>query len=132
MADAVYPKFKEALMNGSIDLINDDIRAILVDTDTYTYNTTHEFLTSVGAGNRVAVSGAMTGKSVTSGTFIAADLTWSAVTGDISEAVIIYKHTGVDATANLICYMDSLTGLPVTPNGGDINLDLDAAGIFTL
>jgi hypothetical protein len=49
--------------------------------------------------------------------FDAADKTLSAVTGDQSEAIIIYKHTGTDSTSNLIAYIDSGSGLPFTPTG---------------
>ena len=46
---------------------------------------------------------------------------------------MIYIDTGVAGTSRLIAYIDTgVTGLPVTPNGGDINITWDAAGIFTL
>jgi hypothetical protein len=40
--------------------------------------------------------------------------------------------TGTPTTDRLICYLDSanVTGLPVTPNGGDITLTV--ANVFTL
>ena len=59
------------------------------------------------------------------------------VTGDPCEALIIYKHTGTDATSRLIAYIDTVTGpaaLSVTPNGGDITIVFDngANKIFKL
>ena len=45
---------------------------------------------------------------------------------------MIWKDTGSEATSPLIAYFDTVTGLPVTPNGGNINLTFDAAGIFAL
>ena len=33
---------------------------------------------------------------------------------------MIYKDTGSEATSPLIAYIDTATGLPITPNGGDI------------
>ncbi len=45
----------------------------------------------------------------------------------MSEALVIYQHTGVDATSELIAYIDTgVTGLPVTPNGGDITVTWDS------
>lgn len=131
MADVIYPKAKEAFFSGSIDLTTDDIRVILVDTADYTYSTAHDFLDDVPAGARVAVSGSLTSKSVTDGVFDAADVTFSSVTGDVSEAVIFYKHTGTESTSNLIAYIDSWGDFPVTPNGGDITLEFNASGIIT-
>jgi hypothetical protein len=38
---------------------------------------------------------------------------------------VIYKDTGTAATSPLIAYIDTATGLPVTPNGGDITVTWD-------
>lgn len=132
MASAIYPKFKETLLSGGVDLTAADVRAILVDTADYTYNSAHDFLDDVPSGARVATSSALASKTVTNGVFDAADKTLTAVTGDQSEAIILYVHTGTESTSRLICYIDSGTNLPVTPNGGDINVQWNASGIFSL
>lgn len=132
---AVYPKAKEAYMAGSIVMLTDDLRAILIDLADYTYSAAHDFLDDVPAIARVSVSGSLVGKSITNGVFDATDVTLNAVTGDPSEAVIVYKHTGVEATSNIIAYIDSAaSGLPVTPNGGNIVLAWDngASKVFAL
>lgn len=129
MASALYPSFKQLLLGGDIDLASDDIRAIIVDTADYTYSAAHDFLDDVPAGARVAVSSALGSKTITSGVFDAADVTFSAVTGDSVEAIVLYKHTGVDATSSLIAYID---GISVTPNGGNIVASWHASGIFAL
>jgi len=65
--------------------------------------------------------------------FDAADISYPAVTGDPAEALILYIDTGVEATSPLVMYMDTgVTGLPVTPNGGDINVTWNASGILQL
>ena len=127
MADAIYGKARKAFLDGSIDLLTDDIRVILVDSADYTVSIdVDDFLDDIPAGARVAVSGAMTTKTTTLGVFDADDITYSAVSGDISEAFVIYRHTGVETTSELIAYIDGATGLPVTPNGGDITITWDA------
>lgn len=132
MASVLYPKAKEGLLDGSIDMDTHDIRAIVVDTADYTFSALHDNLDDVAAGSRVAVSGALTTKTCTNGTFDADDVVLSSVTGDPSEAVILYKHTGTESTSRLICYIDSGSGLPVTPNGGNVTLAWNASGIFSL
>jgi hypothetical protein len=64
----------------------------------------------------------------------AADVTLTSVTGDISESIDIYQHTGTESTSRLICNIDTATGLPVTPNGGNIVLQWDSGSnrIFKL
>lgn len=132
MTSAIYPKFKEALLSGAVDLTSVDVRAILIDSADYTYSSAHDFLDDVPSGARVATSTALASKTVTNGVFDAADKTLSAVTGDQSEAIILYVHTGTESTSRLICYIDSGTNLPVTPNGGDITVQWNASGIFAL
>lgn len=123
MANALYDFGRQAFLDGDIDWSSDDIRVILVDTVDYTVNlATHNALDDVPSGARVAVSSALTGKSSTAGVADAADVTFSAVTGDPSEALVIYKHTGTESTSLLIAYIDTATGLPVTPNGGNITV----------
>lgn len=138
MANALYDKGRQGFLDGSIDWDTDDIRAILIDTADYTVDlATHDFLDDVAAGARVAVSGSFASKTVTDGVADAADITFTAVTGDPCEALLIYKHTGSDATARLIAYIDTVTGpaaFAVTPNGGDITIvwDNGANKIFKL
>jgi hypothetical protein len=126
MANSLYTKAKEGLINGSIDLDSDDIRVVLVDGADYTPNlSTHEFLSDIPSAARVAVSGALLNKSVTDGVFDADDIIIESVTGDQFEYLVLYKHTGSDATARLIMLIDSATGLPCTPNGSDITVSWD-------
>lgn len=135
MANALYDKGREGFLDGSIDWDTDDIRVILIDTADYTVNlSTHDNLDDIPGGARVATSGALSGKTVTAGVADASDVTFSAVTGDVSEALVIYKHTGTESTSRLIAYIDSATGLPVTPNGGDITVTWDSGAnkIFKL
>ena len=123
MANELYDKARQGFLDGSIDWDTDDIRAILIDTDDYTVDLeSHDNLDDIPAAARVAVSGALTGKTVTNGVADADDVTFSAVTGDECEAIVLYKHTGTESTSRLIAYIDSATGLPVTPNGGSIEV----------
>ncbi len=129
MASTWYPKYKEALLTGSsnISLTSGTVKAILVDSADYTYSAAHDFLDDVAAGSRVATSAALTGKTVTNGLFDADDVTFSSVTGDQSEAIIIFIDTGSEATSRLVLYIDTASsGLPVTPNSGSITVTWDS------
>lgn len=133
MTNAVYPKFKQACLNGDINLPTADVRYILVDLADYTYSSAHDFLDDVPSGARVAVSGSLTSKTITDGVFNATLPTLSSVTGDPSEALIFYIHTGTEGTSRLICFFDTgVTNLPITPNGGNISATANVSGIFAL
>ena len=126
MANALYDKGREKFLTGAISWTGDNIKAVIVDLADYTVNlATHEFLSDVPSGGRVATSPNLGGKTATNGVADATDAVFTAVTGDQAEAVIIYKDTGTAATSPLIAYIDSATGLPVTPNGGDITVTWD-------
>ena len=130
MANALYTKFKEAILKGEIDLTSDTIKVALVDADGYTYAATHQFLSDIGS-NILGTAQTLANATVTDGVFDADDVVFTeqaAGTGtqDAIEALVIYKDTGTAATSNLIAYYDTATGLPVNPNGGDITITWDA------
>lgn len=133
MANAIYPKYKEALLDASanVDLNDGTVKVALVDTGTYTYSTAHEFLTSLSGV--VGTAQTINNTTVTNGLFDGDNVTYTAVTGSSVEALVIYIDTGSSATSRLVAYIDtSVTGLPVTPNGGDISITWNASGIFQL
>lgn len=133
MANAIYPKYKEALLKGSsnIDVDTGTVKAVLVDTGTYTYSTAHEFLSSLTG--TVGTATAIANTTVANGLFDGDDVTFTSVSGSSAEALVIYIDTGVAGTSRLVAYMDtSVTGLPVTPNGGNIVTTWNASGIFQL
>lgn len=126
MANALYDKGRQRFLEGSLNWLTDTIKCLLVDTGTYTPNlTSHEFLSDVSSGSRITTPVTLTSKASTGGAADAADVTFSSVSGASIEAILIYKDTGVEATSPLIAYIDTATGLPITPNGGDIIVTWD-------
>lgn len=136
MANAIYPIFKAALLaaSASVSLNVDDATdgpfCALLDTGTYTYSAAHDFYNDlsgvVGTDQRI------TAPTVTGGLFDGGDLTYTAVTGNSIEALGIYRHnSGANTTWRLVAYIDTgVTGLPVTPNGGNITVTWNASGII--
>ena len=132
MANALYPKWKEAIAQATANsALTGTVKVALVDTGTYTYSAAHEFYSSVTGV--VGTPQTLGSKTYTNGVFDAADVTYTAVTGNTVEALIIYIDTGTAGTSRLVAYIDSgVTNLPVTPNGGDITVSWNASGIFAL
>lgn len=133
MANVIYPAYKEALLDAStnVDLNDGTVRVALIDTGTYTYNAAHDFYNDVSGV--VGTPQEIENTSVTNGVFDGDDVTFTAVTGNSVEALIIYIDTGTAGTSRLVAYLDTgYTGLPVTPNGGDITITWNASGIFAL
>ena len=137
MTAAVYDLWKQEILKGtSNNLLNSaegttGVYAALVDIGTYTFNQAHQFYSSltgvVGTDQEILT------KTQVGGVFDGTDLTYTAVTGNSVEAIVLYrKNAGANTTWPLIAYLDSATGLPVTPNGGNITITWHASGIFKL
>lgn len=121
MANTLYDNARQAFLEGQINWLTDTIKAILVDTGAYTPQiSTHKYLSDIPTSSRIAGPVTLTAKSTTGGAADAADCTFTNVSGASIEAIVLYKDTGVESTSELIAYIDTATGLPITPNGGDI------------
>lgn len=139
-ANALYDLGRQGHLDGSINESVATIKVALIDSAVYTVNlATHQFMSSVASV--VAASGALTTKTVAAGVFDADDVTLASVTGAQSEAIIGYQSSAVGGGADvantaqrLIWYIDTATGLPVTPNGGNITITWDSGSnrIFKL
>lgn len=134
MANALYAKWKEQLLQftANNNLSAGTVKVALVDTGVYTYNSADQFYSAVSSAV-VGTPQTIGSKTFTNGVFDGADVTYTAVTGNSVEALVIYVDTGTASTSPLVAYIDtSVTGLPVTPNGGDITITWNASGIFAL
>lgn len=125
MANQWYGKALESFAGGGINWGSDNIKVLLA-TNGYTPSiNTDQFVTDVSSGNIVARSGNLSSKSATLGVLNAANVTFTSVTGSQCPYVIVYKDSGTDSSSPLIVKIDTATGLPVTPNGGDITVQWD-------
>jgi hypothetical protein len=117
-----------------IDFNTDNIDASLLDqTDSGTITAaTVDYdevdTATVVATADVSVSGISGGVVTLTGA-----VTFSAVTGDAADYLTVWKNSGTPATSPLAITWDSAsTGLPVTPNGGDITATWGSNTLVTL
>lgn len=135
MSNALYDAGREGFLAGDIDWDANTIKLVFVDEADDTIDlAADDNLDDRAAGSRVATSGALASKTTTAGVADAADVTVSTVTGDQFESMDVIKDTGVESTSRLIANIDTATGLPCTPNGGNITVTWDngANKIFKL
>jgi hypothetical protein len=139
MANALYPLWKLQLYSfvANNNLSTGTVKVALIDTANYTYNAAHQFFSSVSGTAIIGTPQTIANKTFTivsgSPVFNGDDVTFNSVTGASVEALIIYIDTGTAGTSPLVAYIDtSVTGLPVTPNGGNIGITWNADGIFAL
>lgn len=126
MPNALFDKARERFLLAQLNWSTNSIKAVLVDSGAYTVNlSAHEFLSDIGTSARISTSGDFTGKATAGGAADANDVTFSTVTGASIEAIVLYSDTGTASTSPLIAWIDTATGLPITPNGGDIIVTWD-------
>lgn len=145
MANALYDLARQSFLSQSpsIDWDTDTIKVTLIDTGNYTVNlATHQYMNTntVPSAAKVGSPVTLANKTVTNGVADADDITFTTVSGASVEAIIIWKDGGGGGTTAsgttdpLIAYIDTATGLPVTPNGNNIDVIWDSGSnkIFKL
>jgi hypothetical protein len=125
MANLIYPKGKQNIVNQNAAYLTDTVKCILVDDAFYTYSAAHQYLSDVPGAARIATSPALTGKTATDGQMDANDPVFSSVAaGGPYENLIFYIDSGVEGTSELLFFIDTATGLPVTTNGTDVTIQV--------
>lgn len=139
MASLIYNSAKKKLMDGSIDLDSDTIKAALV-TSSYTPDIdAHDFfddITNEVSGTGYTAGGiTLTNKSITvdntndRAVFDADDISWAAST-ITARRVIIYKSTGTASTSPVIAVVD--LGTDQSSSASTLKIQWDSAGLFYL
>lgn len=125
MANALYDKGREFCLEGAIAWLTANIKVTSIDeTDDVPVLATDDFLDDILAAAREFQSGNLASKTSTDGVADAANLApaFTGAAGDEFESISLYRDSGVAATSELICNIDTATGLPLTPDGGNINI----------
>lgn len=122
MANNMYDAARAAFAKGDIDWESDGFAAILVDAAGYVMNpASHTNLTHIPVPARVGVSVALANTVVDpNGAMDADDIVFPNVDGPSAEALVIYRVGASEAESMLVLYIDTATGLPITPNEGNI------------
>lgn len=132
MANSFYLTGANAFNLGAIDATSDTLKLALVSS-AYTPNlTTDQFLNIISGGAIVAAGVALTSVTSSGATLSAANTVFTSVTGTAAAYLVLYKDTGTSSTSQLIALFDTATGLPVTPNGGNITVAWASGQVYTL
>lgn len=138
MANGLFASYRTLVLGAGLNLSSLTIKAMFVDhADDTPVLATDDFLSDIASAARVPALGSCptlgskTLGVVGAGVFDFADITFTALTGDQSESFLIFEDSGVEATSDLLAFWDSATGLPLTPNGGDVTVVPNASGAWT-
>ena len=134
MANAIYDKYKQSLLSGAanVALDSETVKVSLVDSADESFNSTDQYYSDVVTAGVVATA-TLQNVTVTNGVLNADDVSFSSVSGDTSEALLFWIDTGNTSTSHLIAWIDTnIDGLPITPDGSDIDVTWAVDGIFKL
>ena len=144
MSAFIYDKALQAFLSATsgFDMATATVKVALVQITgsgtPYTVNqSTDQFFSIIPSGAVAAISPQLTTPVVANGIFGADNTTWTSVpSGAACGALVVFVDTGTPSTSPLIAYIDSsiVSGLPITPNGGNINVSFSRTGnlIFSL
>jgi hypothetical protein len=124
--------------HGAVDFEADTIKVALIDTGTVdpaiATHQDHADISTAIVGTATALSSKTLNIATNVATFDAADTTISTVSGNTVEELLLYKDSGVSGTSLLIMQWDQgdVTGLQLTPNGGDVTITWNASGIWSV
>lgn len=138
MSNVPFDSYRKILVGdsatGLIDWNADTMKAALIDQAVVAPNpATHDFWDDLVAAlvGPLATLAGVTFPSA--GKVDCNDWVFTAVSGATAEQLVIFKSTGVNSTSPLAVRYDTFaTGMPVTPNGGDINVTAPTLGLFTI
>lgn len=120
MANFVYGKAKQSILNGDINFITDQIKLIFVDSNYIPDMSLDQYVSDISISAIKYRSNNLNNVTTALGILDADDVSISDYPGDACEALIIYKDTGNDTTSSLIGYIDSSAGLPFTGSSSTI------------
>ena len=117
------------------DWLTDTVKIALIDGDDVgTAPSTWDFFDDVSAGSIATAT--LTSKTVTGGNVDADDVTFTALTGDEFEYIVVYTDTGVPSTSRIWFIFDTAAvpagPISFVPPGTDLIVAFNASGIFGL
>lgn len=140
MANNVYPKALVQFLQGGINLSSAAVKVQLLDAADYV--STDEFLSDIVVGNRIgnlsSAIGSKTFGTVGTGVFDGSDPTVTAVPTGTVIGYVVLVDTGTEATSRLLAYIDTKDAefgggaISFPTNGGDVTVQMPAAGIFSI
>ena len=125
MANFIYGKAKQSLLNGEFNISSDSLKVLLV-TESYVPNQNiDQFVSNISGSYIKQRTSSLTNVTNTLGVIDADNVLVSNYDGSAFKALVIYKDSGTDATSRLLAYIDTATGLPVSSSASPISITIN-------
>lgn len=125
MANFIYGKAKQAMLNGEINFASNQYRLLLVKTSLYEINqNVDEFVSDIPLESITARSSNISGITNVLGIIDGNDVIIEPYNGGVFEALIFYQVGSTDNNSRLIFYIDNSEGLPYTVTASNVTVTI--------
>ena len=115
MANFVYKKAKESLLNGEFNLSSNSLKVLLIDKSLYTPNENLDrYISDIPADAIKKRSNNMTNVVNSLGVLDADNVSMGDYNGQYFDAIVLYQSGSSDSDSKLIFFIDTSSGLPFT------------------
>ena len=112
MANFVYGKAKQALLNGQINVLSNSLKILIVDSSYVPSANSDEYVSNINSTYIKNRSEVIQNVTNTLGTLNADDAMVTVHDGAAFKAIVLYENGTSDSNSRLIAYIDTSTGLP--------------------
>lgn len=124
MANFIYKKAKEGMLNGQIDIDSTNLKVVFIDTSKYSANEDiNQFLSDIPSNARVHTSLALGNVSTTLGVLDADDMAMT-YDGLSFQAIVLCQTGSTDENSRLISFIDTSEGLPFAQTSESVSLSI--------
>jgi hypothetical protein len=125
VANFIYGKAKQSLLNGEFNISSDSLKVLLV-TDSYVPSqNTDQFVSNISGSYIKQRTSSLTNVTNILGVIDADDVTVAEYSGLAFKALVIYKDSGTDSTSRLLAYIDTATGIPFAGINSATNITIN-------
>jgi hypothetical protein len=123
-----YHKFSEYALSGALNWTTGTFVSAALIADTHTPDPTDVFLSDIPSADRPRAKTVLGGRALVDGSADSFDITFAKVpnAGLNYIGIVLFLDTAIESTSKLLVFHDSGTGWPVTPNGGNITVQVDS------
>jgi len=125
MANTVYAKAKQALLEGDLDLTGQSLKVLFIKKSLYTPNfLTNQYVSDIPTAAIVFRTANIGNVTAQNGILDATDLLEESYSGGTFDGIILYQVGLSDSSSRLIFFIDESEGLPFTATGESLLLTL--------
>lgn len=132
MANFIYGKAKQALLNGQINFSASNYKLLLINSSLYTPSqNSDEFVSNVNTSAITARSNNISSITNVLGVLDADDVNIVSYSGGSFQAVVLYQVGSTDSSSRLVFYIDTGIGLPYTLTNQNVPITINWSNALT-